>query len=141
MSDTPSTQPYLLRAIYDWAVDSGFTPHLLVNANAEGVRLPPGYVSDGRITLNVHPRAVRGLELGNEAISFSARFGGNSMNVLVPMTAVLAIFARENGQGLSFHAESATAVPEAPNQPESAEPEPPTEPSPPRGRPSLKRVK
>ncbi len=149
MSAAPSTQPYLLRAIYDWAVDNGFTPHLLVDANAAGARLPPGYARDGRITLNIHPRAVHALQLGNDAISFSARFGGRRMEIVVPVNAVLAIYAQENGQGIGFQpgAEpglAGAAPPESvPGEPpvSGAPAEPPTEPPPPRGRPSLKRVK
>lgn len=93
---------YLLRAVHDWAVDSGFTPHVLVDANAAGVRVPPGYADNGRIVLNVHPRAVNHLEFGADALRFSARFGAQSVRIEVPYAAVLAVYARENNQGITF---------------------------------------
>src|SRR5579863_4255757 len=98
-------KPYLIRAIYDWAIDNDFTPHILVDVSAQGVRVPMGFVRDGRITLNVHANAVRHLELTNERVSFSARFSGTSFSVEVPVNAVLAIFARENGRGVVFQDE------------------------------------
>lgn len=138
MVASASTQPYLLRALYDWAVDNGYTPNLVVNANAAGVSVPPGHARDGKITLNIHPQAVHGLELGNEWILFSARFGGRSVDVQVPVAAVLAIYARENGQGLAFQAEPAETGGEAPA---ATGPEPPPQAPPPKGRPRLKRIK
>jgi stringent starvation protein B len=93
---------YLIRAVYDWAVDSGFTPQVLVDATAAGVKAPPAYVQDGRIVLNIHPRAVGHFEFAADAIRFSARFGGQSLTVEAPYTAVLAIYARENNQGITF---------------------------------------
>lgn len=98
---TPS-RPYLVRAINEWLVDNNLTPHVLVDATRPGVQVPAGYVQDGRIVLNVAPGAVRDLFIRNEALSFSARFGGTPMLVHVPMSAVLAIYARENGQGMFF---------------------------------------
>lgn len=98
---TPS-RPYLVRAINEWLVDNNLTPHVLVDATRPGVQVPSGYVQDGRIVLNVAPGAVRDLFIRNEALSFSARFGGTPMLVQVPMSAVLAIYARENGQGMFF---------------------------------------
>ena len=89
-----SRRPYLIRAIYDWATDNGFTPHLLVAADVEGVNVPREYVQEGRITLNISPMA--------DPIWFSARFGGRACEVLVPVGAVLAVFARENGEGIVF---------------------------------------
>ena len=97
-----STRPYLIRAINEWACENNLTPHLLVNANAEGVIVPAQFVSEGQIVLNIGPSAVQRLELGNEWIFFNARFAGQAMTVEVPVTAVLAIYARENGQGIFF---------------------------------------
>jgi stringent starvation protein B len=93
---------YLIRAVYDWAVDSSFTPQVLVDATAAGVKVPPAYVQEGRIVLNIHPRAVGHFEFAADAIRFSARFGGQSIPVEAPYTAVLAIYARENNQGITF---------------------------------------
>jgi stringent starvation protein B len=98
-------RPYLIRAVYEWTIDNGYTPHILVQADAEGVKVPADYVRDGRITLNVHPQAVKDLDLGNEWVSFSARFGGQSFPVEVPVSAVIAAFARENGRGMFFQEE------------------------------------
>ncbi len=106
MSTATSTRPYLIRAIYEWAVDNGLTPHLLVDAGAEGVNVPSAHVRDGKIALNIHPQAVHALELGKEYLLFSARFSGQSFDVVVPVGAVLAIFARENGHGFFFQEES-----------------------------------
>ena len=93
---------YLLRAVHDWAVDSGFTPHVLADANIAGVRVPPAYVDNGRIVLNVHPRALNHLEFAGDALRFSARFGAQSVDIEIPYDAVRAIYARENGQGITF---------------------------------------
>ena len=97
-----SSRPYLLRAIYDWIVDNGLTPYLLVNANMENVLVPTEFVSNGKIILNVAPAAVKELEIGNEEVHFSARFSGNPMYVSVPMDAAMAIYAKENGRGMVF---------------------------------------
>ena len=97
-----SHRPYLLRALYEWISDNGMTPHLLVDATRPGVQVPPHAVQDGRVVLNIADRAVAGLEMDNEQISFSARFGGVSQGVRVPVGAVLAIYARENGQGMAL---------------------------------------
>jgi len=129
-----STRPYLIRAFYDWIVDNGLTPHLLVDAAANGVVVPSGHVKDGRIILNVSPTAVRGLELGNGLIGFNARFGGVDMAVSVPPEAVLAVYARENGRGMLFPEEDQSQAPDG-----DTEPEPPTPSG--GGRPSLKLVK
>lgn len=97
-----SHRPYLLRALYEWIADNGLTPHLLVDATRPQVQVPMHAVKDGRIVLNVADRAVAGLEMGNDLIRFSARFGGVSHSVSVPVSAVLAIYARENGQGMAL---------------------------------------
>ena len=97
-----SHRPYLLRALYEWIVDNGMTPHLLVDATRPGVRVPPHTVKEGRVVLNVAERAVARLDMDNEAVSFTARFGGVSHPVLVPVGAVMAIYARETGQGMAL---------------------------------------
>ena len=97
-----SSRPYFIRGLYDWVVDNGMTPHLLVNAEVEGVTVPVQSVENGQVVLNISPSAVQALELGNDAIRFSARFGGVPMNVNVPPNAVLGIYARENGRGMLF---------------------------------------
>jgi stringent starvation protein B len=100
-----SSRPYLIRAIYQWIVDNGTTPHLLVDASLAGVCVPREYVENEKIILNIGPMAAHGLQLGNELIDFSARFAGKSCRVTVPVQAVLAIYARENGQGMVFNEE------------------------------------
>ncbi|MBI5627002.1 MAG: ClpXP protease specificity-enhancing factor [Nitrosomonadales bacterium] len=100
MSDL-STRPYLIRAIYDWCVDSGLTPYLAVRVN-EQTEVPPAFVKDGEIVLNLGAGAVRNLEMGNEMITCSGRFGGAPFDLMVPVVAVIGIFAKENGQGLVF---------------------------------------
>ena len=127
-----SNRPYLIRALYEWLVDNELTPYLLVDASRDAVHVPSRYVEEGRIVLNVSPSAVRDLNLGNELISFEARFGGTGFAISLPPDAVLGVYARENGKGMLFPDE------------EVAEPEPP-QPEPPKpsgsGRPSLKVVK
>jgi stringent starvation protein B len=93
---------HLLRAAYDWAVENGFTPHVIVDASGPGVQVPARYVENGRIVLNVHPQAVQRFEFTDQGIRFAARFGGASQAVNLPLAAVLAVYARENGQGVSF---------------------------------------
>jgi stringent starvation protein B len=95
-----SNRPYLIRAIYEWIGDNGMTPHLLVDASQPGVQVPPQSVKDGQVVLNIAARAVGQLDLGNEGISFMARFSGVSRSVRVPLQAVLAIYAQETGQGM-----------------------------------------
>lgn len=135
-----STKPYLLRAIYDWCVDSGYTPYLTVTVDAQ-TRVPMEYVKDGQIVLNVGPIAVERYKMGNELIEFSARFNGKGREISIPVGAVSAIYARENGQGLSFEvtaAEAASpAMPAGSDASDNAPPEPPR----PSGKPSLRRVK
>lgn len=97
-----SQRPYLLRALLEWIVDSGCTPHLLVDATATGVSVPSSAVADGRVVLNIAPEAVRGFLLGDQEIEFQCRFGGVAHAVVVPIGAVLAIYARENGAGMAF---------------------------------------
>ena len=125
---TPN-KPYLIRAIHEWICDNGLTTHLAVLADYPGVEVPRDFVTeDGQIVLNIAPRAVQNFSAGNDEIAFSARFSGQPMNIRVPIKAVLAVYARENGQGMAF----------GPEQP--PEPEPPGETGN-GGRPSLKVVK
>jgi stringent starvation protein B len=97
-----SNRPYLIRALYEWIADNDLTPHLLVNAMLKDVVVPRDYVVEGRIVLNVAAGAVQGLLLGNDHIQFSARFGGKPFPVEFPVSAVLGIYARENGHGMLF---------------------------------------
>lgn len=130
---TPS-KPYLIRALYDWIVDNGCTPHLLVETKDERVRVPTQYVKDGAIVLNIAPGAVRDLLLGNDTISFSARFGGVAHDVMFPVSAARMIYARENGQGMSLPDEQNGG-----SDPDKGPTPPPTPGS--GGRPQLRRVK
>jgi stringent starvation protein B len=98
---TPN-KPYLLRALHEWILDNGLTPHLIIDVNAKEVQVPPQAIRDGKLVLNIAPRATRNLELGNEAVSFQARFAGAAHEIWLPIAAVLAIYARENGQGMMF---------------------------------------
>ena len=159
-----STRPYLIRALHDWCTDNGFTPYLAVFVDAQ-VQVPMEYVKNNEIVLNVGFEATSALKLGNEAIEFKARFGGSSREIMVPIDHVIAIYARENGQGMAFpmptdaagaaarsdsgQAPAATRGPRlaltdnanvAPAQPEPSGAKPPPEP-PAGGRPSLKRIK
>ena len=124
-----SNRPYLIRAFYQWLVDNGLTPYLLVDVNNSDVVVPQQYVEGDRITLNIGPSAVRNLDLGNDYISFNARFSGKPMDVLFPVSSVLGIYAQENGSGMLFPEEEEV---EADNEPDE---------TPPRGRPSLKVIK
>ena len=131
-----SLKPYLIRAVYEWIVDNSCTPYLLVNAEAEGVIAPRQFVEDGRIVLNLRPQAVQGLQLGDQQIEFSARFGGTPMQVKVPIYGVLAIYARETGRGMVFDDSGEDDTPPPGEAATPAEPKPPA-----RARPNLKIVK
>ncbi|HCK82438.1 MAG TPA: ClpXP protease specificity-enhancing factor [Candidatus Competibacter sp.] len=109
-----STRPYLIRALFEWIEDNALTPHLLVNAEFPGVEVPKQHIKEGRIVLNINGAAVRDLQLGNEWIEFNARFGGVARNVHIPVSAVLAIYARENGQGMAFGEEQGSDGPSPP---------------------------
>lgn len=104
MAQLISTKPYMLRAMHEWCVDNSLTPHLVVAVNSR-TRVPMAYVKDGEIVLNINYGATRDLHMDNESVVFSARFGGVSQNIYVPMDAVRGIFARENGQGMFFELE------------------------------------
>ncbi len=135
------TKPYLLRALYEWCVDNGYTPHLAVKVDSR-VQVPTEYVRDGEITLNISPTAVHKLQMGNELIEFSARFAGVARQILVPVAAVYQIYAKETNQGLSFDVEPARPSPPAEAATPAALPAPPPEPGRPSGgKPQLKRIK
>jgi stringent starvation protein B len=97
-----SNRPYLLRAIYEWILDNNLTPQILVDATQQNVKVPNQHVKDGQILLNVGTEAVNNLVMDNHSVSFSARFSGRPMAITVPISAVLAVFSRENGQGMAF---------------------------------------
>ncbi len=166
---TPSTRPYLIRALHEWCTDNGFAPYVAVQVDAS-VQVPREFVNNNEIVLNVSFDATSGLKLGNEFIEFKARFGGVPRDICVPVDRVLAIYARENGQGMAFPvpvtqeagddapaaapaaaappAESAAAAPRSGIQlvPATSDAEddghvPTDPPSPPRKRPALKRIK
>jgi stringent starvation protein B len=118
-----STRPYLIRALYEWIEDNGLTPHILVDAESPGVEVPKQHVREGQIVLNINPAAVRDLRLGNESIEFNARFGGVARTVRIPVVAVLAIYARENGQGMAFGDEKGGEEP--PEPPDAPQPDKP----------------
>lgn len=109
-----SSRPYFIRAVYEWLADNNLTPHLMVNANFTGVEVPRDFVTDGKIALNVSMNAVSGLELTNAAVSFQAQFKGVVENIYIPVMAVEAIYASENGQGMEFDDED---IPENPPPP------------------------
>ncbi|MFT3963744.1 ClpXP protease specificity-enhancing factor [Propionivibrio sp.] len=135
----PSTKPYLIRAIHEWCTDNGFTPYIAVQVDGR-VRVPREHVRDGQIVLNVGYEATGGLQIGNDLISFQARFGGVARDISFPVGNVAAIYARENGAGMAFEPESAAADAAPPETPppsgDGPEPRPP-----PGGRPKLQRIK
>ena len=129
-TESTSTRPYLIRAIHEWCCDNGYTPHITVSVD-RSVQVPLEYVKDGEIVLNVGLTATTGLQLGNDFISFKARFSGVARDIMVPVDQVIAIFARENGQGMAFpQISKAEPTPE----PESPKPTPGS-------RPMLRRIK
>ncbi len=98
-------RPYLLRAFYQWILDNELTPHIIVDATMNGVRVPEEFVEDGQIVLNVAPHSIGNLEIGNEAVTFNARFSGRPHSLILPLYAIQAIYARENGAGTMFEPE------------------------------------
>ena len=116
-----SNRPYLIRAMYEWICDNGMTPYLLVDAGQPGVQVPPQAIKDGRVVLNVASRAVAQLDLGNDLVRFMARFSGVSQSVYFPVSAVLAVYAQETGQGMMLPQEE-SGEPRAP-EPEPSPPE------------------
>ncbi|MEO6624145.1 MAG: ClpXP protease specificity-enhancing factor [Burkholderiaceae bacterium] len=159
-----STRPYLIRALYEWCTDNGLTPYIAVQVN-DSVQVPREYVKDGEIVLNISFDATGALKLGNEFIEFNARFAGTAREIMVPVERVIAIYARENGQGMAFPSAPAVAADKAEPAPgggslrvaadadaqrlplshvPSTDGEPPPDPAPPgatRGKPTLTRVK
>ena len=152
MNEIP-TKPYLLRALYEWCVDNGYTPHLAVKVDSR-TQVPQEYVKNGEITLNISPNAVHKLQLGNELVEFSARFGGVARQISVPITGVYALYARETGHGMTYDVEGpktglqvkGEAEPRLPivkpptSLPAITSPEPPKKPSG-GGKPTLRRIK
>ena len=136
-------KPYLLRAMHEWISDSDCTPHLVVDAGVTGVDVPRQFVRDGKIILNISWNATAGLRMDADWVSFSGRFGGSAMNVRVPMEAVLAIYARETGQGMIFGEEDGASPPPAttPETTSDTKPEPPSRPPSGGARAKLKVVK
>jgi stringent starvation protein B len=136
-AEPTSTKPYLLRAVYEWCVDNGYTPQITVSVDAR-TRVPMEHVRDGEIVLNIGPLAATRLKIGNEIIECSARFSGVAKDLVVPVAAVTAIFARETGHGMSFEREKKTAEGEAAQ--EAAVPDPK---DPPKhgSKPALRRIK
>ena len=124
---TPS-RPYLIRALYEWIVDNEMTPYVLVDAEHDGAQVPQQYVENGKVVFNVSPASVQNLQMGNAEIAFNARFGGTPQSIAVPVPAVVAIYARENGQGMMFAQDG-------------DEPPPQNDPDDSSGRPHLKVVK
>ena len=158
-----STKPYLLRAIYEWCTDNGYTPHIAVVVDG-GTRVPMQFVKNGEIVLNISFDATSNLKMDNDSVHFSARFGGVSRDILVPVANVIAIYARENGQGMAFEAPTAllpaediadepevpvaagvvlTSVPVAEKNDAGSNAAPENEPEPPKkgGKPVLTRIK
>jgi stringent starvation protein B len=137
MSEVPSTRPYLIRALHEWCTENGFTPYLAVVVD-ESVQVPREFVKDGEIVLNTSFDATSQLRLGNDFVEFKARFGGAARDVIVPVDHVIAIYARENGQGMAF---PAPAGPSSAAGAAGTEPPVDTPPSGGAGRPTLVRVK
>lgn len=117
-----SSRPYIARALYQWLLDNDLTPYIVVDAEHAGVEVPRQFVQNGQIVLNLAPTAVRDFAMENEAVSFSARFGGRPMQVMVPIDALIAIYARENGVGMVFGHEP--VMPAEAVEPEEKEPRP-----------------
>jgi stringent starvation protein B len=155
--DASSTRPYLIRALHEWCTDNGFTPYVAVLVD-ESVQVPMEYVKNGEIVLNVSYDATGGMTLGNEFIEFKARFGGVPREIIVPVSRVLAIYARENGQGMAFPMPVASKSDASEDAPEQSSVRPslsaveraqdakhsddePPQPPPQNGRPTLTRVK
>ena len=105
-----SSKPYLVRALYEWILDNDNTPYILVDTSSDQVSIPNGIASDGKVVLNLAPTAIQNLEMTNDFISFSARFNGAAEQIFVPVASMLAIYARENGEGMMFPNEEDTAT-------------------------------
>ncbi|MCC6473059.1 MAG: ClpXP protease specificity-enhancing factor [Burkholderiales bacterium] len=140
MGEPTSTKPYLLRAIYEWCVDNGFTPYIAVVVNG-ATRVPMEYVREGEIVLNIGPLATSRLQMGNEMIECTARFAGAAMDLAIPVGTVAAIYARENGQGMSFDTAALAATTDEGGTAPPADGDRPDPPRPTPGKPALRRVK
>ena len=142
ISQSTSTRPYLVRALHEWCTDNGFTPYVAVLVD-ETVQVPREYVNNGEIVLNVSFDATSGMQLSNEFIQFKARFGGVAREIVVPMGRVIAIYAKENGQGMAFPAPAPTPAGAAVDAATASDspPEPPVGSPSNSTRPQLKRVK
>ncbi|MCG8518929.1 MULTISPECIES: ClpXP protease specificity-enhancing factor [Marinobacter] len=136
-----SSRPYLVRAFNEWILDNQCTPYIVVDAGVQGVQVPTEHVANGQIVLNISPGAVRGLVVGNAALEFSARFGGVPMQVFIPLQAVMAIYAKENGEGMVFGSEPGTPDPDGPRESSSKSSSGSQQGERPSGRPTLKVVK
>ena len=124
-----SSRPYLIRAMYQWIADNGMTPHLLVDVSVDGVQVPTEHVQNGKIILNIAPMAISSLILGDTEITFSARFSGQTMSLYIPIDAVLAVYAKENGQGMMFSEDDgAISAPDSDND-DDPDPDKPKRPS------------
>jgi stringent starvation protein B len=139
-ADLPSTRPYLIRALYEWCTDNGFTPYVAVKVDPT-VQVPREYVQGGEIVLNISYDATSSLKLGNEFIEFKARFGGQPRDIMVPINRVMAIYARENGQGMAFPVSDDEPAPQALPSASAPEDDEPTPPASAGQRPALKRIK
>ena len=139
-AELPSTRPYLIRALHEWCADHGFTPYVAVKVD-QTVQVPREYVQGGEIVLNVSYDATSSLKLGNEFIEFKARFGGQPRDIMVPIGRVMAIYARENGQGMAFPVADDELAQQAEAPSPDADEDPPPTPSSGGARPALKRVK
>jgi stringent starvation protein B len=131
-----STKPYLLRALFEWCVDNGYTPHIAVKVDSK-TQVPAEYVKSGEITLNISPNAVHKLQMGNESVEFSARFGGIARQIAIPIANVYALYARETGHGMTFDLDGAKPSVQAKGESDAApDPKKPTG-----GKPTLRRIK
>jgi len=137
MSEPKSTKPYLLRAVYEWCVDNGYTPHISVVVDSR-TRVPMEHVRDGEIVLNIGPVAASRLQIGNEVIECTARFSGVAKELVIPVASVTAIYARENGHGMSFGSEKKESA--APGD-EATAPSAPKSPPKTGRKPTLRRIK
>lgn len=137
---TPS-RPYLLRALNEWILENDCTPYVLVDAGLPGVQVPEDYVNNGQIVLNITPSAVKNLYIDDDGLSFNARFGGVPIDLYVPMVAILAIYAKENGQGMVFGNEAGAPDPNQPPKNTKAKKTEDANDKPQRARPALKVVK
>ncbi len=138
-SKSKSKRPYLIRALYEWIIDCELTPYLMVSVDSDQVRVPADYVSDGRIVLNVSPAAIRDFLVADASVSFAGRFGGRPFDVYLPTNSVVAIYARETGEGMVFddHTDPATADAD----PDDPDPTPPQKRGPPKGDSHLQVIK